>query len=202
MRRHGWGGDMPADDDEARRRILAAAKRLLHEQPDRAPSVSEVAARLSVTRQTVYRYVHSTRELLAATVQDGIEEFLDAIAAHLDGVTDPADAVVEGIAYTFEQIHERADLALLMAANGGPAHEFTSPVSLALGRSILGRLPVDWSAAGYVDAELDGLVEQMLRTLQSFIVDPGTPPRSPAEFRHYLHRWVGTAVQATTAVSD
>ena len=45
------------------------------------------------------------------------------------------------------------------------------------------------------------LVEQMLRSLQSFLVDPGAPPRSGADLRRYLHRWVGPAVTAGAPLS-
>lgn len=196
MRRHGWGGDIPADDDEARSRILDAARELIRLDPTTAPSISQVAERLSVTRQTVYRSFSSTHALLVASVSEGIDAFLDDIAHHLDGVTAAPDAVVEGIAYTYEQIHERPDLALLVLSGRGPSQEITAPTALALGRSILDRLAVDWPDAGYGDAELDELVELMLRTLQSFIVDPGSPPRTPAQLRAYLHRWVGPAVAA------
>jgi AcrR family transcriptional regulator len=194
MRRHGWGGDIPRDDDEARARILATARELLRQRPDAAPSISEVAERLSVTRQTVYRYFPNSSTLLAASVSEGIDAFLDDISVHLRGTSDAADAVVEGIAYTYEQIHQRSDLALLIAAGGTSVREITSPTSLALGRSILERLPVDWAAAGYDDTTLDGLVELMLRTLQSFIIDPGNPPRSSEGFRTYLRRWLAPSI--------
>ncbi len=187
---------MPADDAAATARILAAARALLRERPSSAPTISEVADRLSVTRQTVYRYFASSHALLVASVDDGVAEFLDDIARHLRDESSPAEAVIEGIAYTYEQMHRRTDLSLLLAASGSSAHEVTSETSLALGRSILERLPVDWSAAGYDDDELNELVELMLRTLQSFVVDPGDPPRSPAEFRVYLRRWIGPAVAA------
>ena len=201
MRRHGWGGNLPENDDEARARILAAAKELLEMRPTQAPSISEVADQLSVTRQTVYRYYPSSQALLTASVSDGIDAFLDDIARHLRRTTDPADAVVEGIAYTYEQMQQRPDLALLLATAGGPTQEITSPTALALGRSILERLPVDWSAASYRDEELNELVELMLRTLQSRIVDPGTPPRSARQLRRYLHRWIGPAVAPSAALT-
>ncbi len=201
MRRHGWGGDMPVDDDDATARILEAARALLQQRPDAPPTISEVAEQLSVTRQTVYRYFPSTHALLVASVSDGVGEFLDAIAEHLRDESSPAEAVIEGIAYTYEQIHRRADLSLLLAASGGSAQEVTSETSLSLGRSILDRLPVDWVAAGYDNVELNGLVELMLRTLQSFVVDPGDPPQSPGEFRAYLRRWVGPAVSAIVSTS-
>ena len=62
---------------------------------------------------------------------------------------------------------------------------------------MLDRFDVDWRASCYGDAELDDLTEYVLRTLQSFIVDPGDPPARGAELRRYLGRWVGTAVSGT-----
>jgi len=34
------------------------------------------------------------------------------------------------------------------------------------------------------------------RTLQSLVIDPGDPQRSPAELRAYLSRWIAPAVRA------
>jgi AcrR family transcriptional regulator len=184
---------MPIDDDEAVARILATAKALIAEHPGAAPTMAEVADRLSVTRQTIYRYYPSAQDLLVAAVSDGVGAFLDDIAAHLAHQTSPAEAVIEGIAFTYEQIQQRPDLSLLLTASAS-SKEVTSETAVDLGRSILTRLPVDWAEAGYDDVELDELVEVMLRTLQSFMVDPGDPPRSPAALRSYLRRWVGPAV--------
>jgi AcrR family transcriptional regulator len=194
MRRHGWGGNIPSNDAEAAARILRAAQHLLAEHPDTAPTISEVSGRLSVSRQTVYRYFPSTHDMLVASVSGGIAEFLDAIARHLEGETSPSEAVIEGIAYTYEQIQCRPDLSLLLATGSQSVHEVTSESSMQLGRSILGRLPIDWEAHGYNDGELLGLVELILRTLQSFVLDPGHPPRSPLQLREYLRHWVGPAV--------
>lgn len=202
MRRHGWGGDMPVDDAAATARILDAARDLLREHPGAAPSISQVAERLSVTRQTVYRYFPSARALLIASVADGVAQFLTDVTAHLAARSSPVEAVIEGIAYTYEQVLQRTDLSLLIAASGSSPHDVTSPTAIALGRSILDRTTIDWTSAGYDDEELDGLVELMLRTLQSFVVDPGNPPRSPEELRMYLRRWVGPSVAVAPAVSQ
>ena len=190
---------MPLDDEEAVGRILAAAKTLVGEHPQAPPTIAEVAGRLSVTRQTVYRYFPGAQDLLVAAVSEGVGAFLDDVAAHLAGQTAADEAVVEGIAYTDEQIDERPDLRLL-CAQAGSSKGITSGLALQLGRSILERLPVDWVAYGYDDRELDGMVELMLRTLQSFMVDAGVPPRSPQEFRAYLRRWVGPAVTTSRPV--
>jgi len=196
MRRHGWSGDMPVDDDEARRRIIAAARASIDESG--GVSVSAVSASLGVTRQTVYRYFPTLEALLAGTAMSAVSGFLDRLAAELGSINDPTDAVVEGIAYTFEQLPHDRYLSLVMQP--GKASAFTagvtSDVAITFGRSILQRFDVDWPTAGFASNRLDELVEFMLRILQSLIVDPGRPQRTGDELRRYLREWVAPAVRA------
>jgi hypothetical protein len=56
------------------------------------------------------------------------------------------------------------------------------------------RADVAWSSLGFTDAELDELAEHLLRIIQSFVLDPGRPPRRAAALRAYLRRWVAPAV--------
>jgi hypothetical protein len=70
----------------------------------------------------------------------------------------------------------------------------TSEVALQFANAMLRRFDVDWAALGFTDGELDELAEHLLRIIQSFVLDPGRPPRSPSEQRTYLRRWVGGAV--------
>src|SRR5688500_8062556 len=83
MRRHGWGGDPPRDDDEAIRRILDGAHRCIGRDGD--VGIAEVAREVGVTRPTVYRYFRTTDDLLVATATDDANAFLSRIEAHLDG---------------------------------------------------------------------------------------------------------------------
>jgi AcrR family transcriptional regulator len=201
MRRHGWSGDMPRDDDEAVGRIVAATRHTIEERG--TVSVSDVAQRLGVTRQTIYRYFPTQEALMAATALSAIGGFLDRLAAQLNSISDPTDAVVEGIAFTFEQIAEDRYLSLVFEP--GKASAFaagvTSDIAVALGRSILERFDVDWTGAGFADDKLDELVEVMLRTLQSLIVDPGRPARTGAKLRRFLKDWIAPSVRAHAAIS-
>ncbi|SEL97732.1 TetR/AcrR family transcriptional regulator [Rhodococcus maanshanensis] len=195
MRTHGWSGATPADDDEAIARILEAARRAV----DRSGgdiSITAVARDLGVTRQTVYRYFPTVEALLGATAIAQVDPFLDLLAAHLGGIRDPTEAVVEGIAYTLEQIPEEKYLSMVLAPGRASAFSagVTSDTALAFGRSILERFGVDWVEAGLAGANLDELVEHMLRIVQSFVIDPGRPRRSGAELRSYLRKWVAPAV--------
>ena len=67
----------------------------------------------------------------------------------------------------------------------------TSDVALDFAHSMLRRFDVDWAGLGFTDAELDELAEHLLRIIQSFVIDPGRPPRQGDELRDYLRRWVG-----------
>lgn len=195
MRRHGWSGDIPVDDEEAVRRIVSAARSSIDARG--SVSVSDVATELGITRQTVYRYFPTLDALMAGTALSAVEGFLDRLADDLQSITDPTDAVIEGIAYTLEQLPNDRYLSLVM--HPGRASAFaagvTSETAISFGRSILERFQVDWPAAGFSGRQLDELVEFMLRTLQSFILDPGGPDRHGKELRAFLRRWVAPAVQ-------
>ncbi|BCK54359.1 TetR/AcrR family transcriptional regulator [Nocardia wallacei] len=196
MRTHGWSGATPGDDDEAVQRILAAAAAAI-DRSGAEFTIAEVARDLGVTRQTVYRYFPSAEALLIATAVAHTEQFLDILADHLSGIHDPATAVVEGIAYTLERLPQDRYLGLLLAPGRAGAFSagVTSDTAMAFGRSILRRYSVDWAAAGLTDAALDGLVEHMLRIVQSFVIDPGRPPRTGRDLRDYLATWVAPALR-------
>ena len=198
VRRHGWGGELPADDDEARRRIVEAARSVARSTSS-APTIAEVAGALSVSRATVYRYFGSADSLLQAAASEGIASFLDEIAGRIASLPDPAAVVVEGIAFTFEEIERRRELALVLAPDRAPgARPVMSRAAVELGRSVLEATTTDWPAAGYPDDEaLDDLARFMLRILQSLLLDPGTPPLRGEHLRAWLRRWVAPAVATT-----
>lgn len=195
MRTHGWSGSAPATDEEAVQRILAAANKAIDARGADL-SIADVARTLGVTRQTVYRYFPSTDALLQAAAMQATGGFLDRIAARVAGMTDPAEAVTEGIATALEILPQDKHMGLLLGPDRGGAFsaEITSDVALELGRSVLRRFDVDWTAHGFADSDLDELAEHLLRTIQSFMLDPGRPPRQGTQLRHYLRRWVGGAL--------
>jgi hypothetical protein len=75
----------------------------------------------------------------------------------------------------------------------------TSDVSLQFAHSMVRRFDVDWPSLGFTDDDLDELAEHLLRIIQSFILDPGRPPRTGEDLRDYLRRWVGSAVTARSS---
>ncbi|MBP2456067.1 TetR/AcrR family transcriptional regulator [Mycolicibacterium lutetiense] len=203
MRTHGWSGSAPASDEEAIARILVAAGNAIDERGADF-SIADVARTLGVTRQTVYRYFPSTEALLVASAVQAASDFQHRVAAHLKGTTDPVEAVTEAIAVALEWLPEDKHIGLLVAPGRSPAHTegVTSDVAVDFARTMMRMLDVDWAAIGYTDADLDELAEHLLRIIQSFVIDPGRPPRTGEALRSYLRRWVGSAVVAGKLASE
>lgn len=195
MRSHGWAGNTPASDAEAIERILDAADKIIDERGP-AMRIADVARALGVTRQTVYRYFPGTQALLLASAMRSADGFLDRMAAHLKGVTDPVVAITEGMAFAVEELasDKQVEFVLNQRHRGGQKVSIISDTALAFGRSMLHRYDIDWERFGFDEAGLDELNEFSLRVLHSFLADPGRPPRSGADLRRYLTRWIGPAI--------
>ena len=197
MRTHGWGGTPPASDGEARRRILDATLACLDEQGT-SFGIADVARRLEVTRPTIYRYYSGTEDLLLAAVVDTTQGLMDRVWDGFPALTAPDEIVVEAVSRMLEQLPEERYLWLMLT--GGKARLFargvTSPMSMGLGESIVSRMPVDWEALGLTDATVAELTELIMRMIQSFMLDPGSPRRSPEDIRAFLDRWLAPSVRA------
>jgi len=194
VRTHGWSGAKPASDQEAVARILDAAGKTI-EVHGADFSISDVARTVGVTRQTVYRYFASTEALLIAAAVHAVDGFLDRLTAHMVGIRNPAEAVTEALATALEWLPREKYIGLLIAP-GGSAHieSVTSDIAQQFARDMVQRLDVDWAAEGYSGADLDELAEHLLRIIQSYVIDPGRPPRRGDQLRAYLRRWVGNAL--------
>lgn len=197
--RRGWGGSPPGNDEEASRRIVAAAVELIG-RTGAEISIADVAESLGVIRQTVYRYFPSADALMKAAAIASVDGFLDRLTEHVSGIEDPVEAMTEGVVYTLTEVRRTPHLGILLTGTYSNAHPegLTSQEARAFGMTMIRRFDVDWENYGYDDASLHELVEYVLRTMQSFFISPGNPPRSDDELRRYLRRWMGAAIMAET----
>lgn len=208
MRSHGWSGNTPTSDEEAINRILDAAENIIEERGT-SMRIADVARTLGVTRQTVYRYFPGTEQLLVATAMRSADGFLDHLAEHIQGETDPVSAMVEGMAYTIETLGHDSQIGLLLSRRqrGGSVASITSDTARTFGRAMLHRFDVDWGEQGYDENALDEMAEFCIRVLHSILIDPGHPPREGVGLRQFLARWIGPSIvyphlaRAMTALS-
>lgn len=195
-RRHGWAGDPPRSEDEAVKRIVTAAIEQMTLTQGGDISIADVAKSLGVIRQTVYRYFPSAEVLMKAAAIGSVEAYMTRLQDHLHGIENPSDALLEAVAFTIEEIPRTPHIGIFVqqprvAAIGA---DITSKRAAAFGREMLARFDVDWAAAGFDDALLDDVVEIALRTMQSFFISPGDPPRDGAQLRFFLSRWLGGTI--------
>lgn len=195
---HGWQGNPPGTENEARRRIVEAATACLDEFGLAKTSLSDVATKAGVTRQTVYRYFPSLADILVAVAVAGAEEFAERMERHLAAFGSAEDAAVESVVYAVRTVPAEPYLSLLLRA--GETDSFTagvtSPLAFSLGARILQNLPVDWSAAGITtDEDLQGLAEILMRLFMSFMQYPSTPPLTDDQLRALVRRWLGPALR-------
>jgi AcrR family transcriptional regulator len=199
MARKGWGGSPPADDAEARKRIIDAALRLVDRRGAAQTTVSDIADELGITRRTVYRYFTGTDELFAAAAESALGGFvaqIDRVVADLD-VT---GQLVEVVAYIIERLPQEPQLALLLANDRSNmfSRAMLTPDVIARCRAVLHHAKIDWDQLGFDDPTIDELVELLLRIIQSMVIAPPEPQRDAAELRAYLHRWIGPALAPRT----
>jgi AcrR family transcriptional regulator len=197
VRTHGWGGDPPTGDGEAVERIVAAAAACVDERGARA-DVAQVAERLGVTRQTVYRYFPTRDALFSATAGRAAGPFVERLAAHVAPIDDPAEALVEAVLFCLRELPVDRQLSVLFAPGRiGPS--MTGPRALDFARHVLRRLPIDLAALPGDD--VDRLAEHLLRLLQSLLLDPGTVARDPVDLRRFLELCLVPAVTGAGARS-
>lgn len=197
MARKGWAGSPPADDAEARKRIIDTALRLVDRRGAAQTTVAEIADALGITRRTVYRYFTGTEELFTAVAEVALGGFVVQIE-QLVADMDVTSQLVEIVAHIIERLPYEPQLVLLLANDRSNmfSRAMLTPDEIARCRAILHHAQIDWEQLGFDDPTIDELVEFLLRVIQSMVIAPPDPPRSSGELRAYLHRWIGPALTA------
>lgn len=195
MRSRGWAGSTPSSDEEAISRILSAVDDEIAEH-GAAIRLADIARRLGVTRQTVYRYFPNADALLIASAMRAVNGFIDQVVDHVSGLNDPVTAVVESVSFGVENLSGDPQLESLLARRdeGEAVTSLTSDTAIAFCVSVFHRLDVDWELHGFDTAALRELAEMTLRTIQSLLTDPGQAPRTGSALRRFVTRWLGPAI--------
>ncbi|OBK20920.1 TetR family transcriptional regulator [Mycobacterium asiaticum] len=195
MRSRGWAGATPGSDEEAIARILNAVDEVVAEHGP-AIRLADVARKLGVTRQTVYRYFPNADALLIASGMRAVNGFIDQVVQHVSGLNDPVSALVEIISFAVENLIGDPQLESLLAPRpeGEAATSLSSDTAITFCLSAFHRLDVDWKLHGFDATALAQLAEMTLRTVQSLLTDPGQPTREGLALRRFVAQWLGPAI--------
>lgn len=196
MGRKGWGGAPPADDEEARKRIVDAAIHSMERRGPKGTSLSIIAADLGITRPTVYRYFATIDELVTAAGDVALGGWTARIADLTSGIDDPVALLVEAVAYLVERLPQEPLLTSLLETDRTRllSRQMVMGESIARSRILLQHTGIDWDALGYRGSDFDDLVEYLLRIIQSMVLVPPHPPRTASELRAMLRHWIGPVV--------
>ncbi len=196
MGRKGWGGAPPADDEEARKRIVDAAIRSMERRGSRGTSLSTIAGDLGITRPTVYRYFATIDGLITTASDVALGGWTARIADLTSGIKDPVDLLVEAVAYLVERLPQEPLLMTLLETERTRlmSQQMVMGESIARSRVLLEHTGIDWAALGYRGKDFDVLVEYLLRLIQSMILVPSQPPRTARQLRATLRHWIGPVV--------
>lgn len=203
MRRHGWGGDLPKDEDEVRSRIIEAAMTCVEELGPGKTNLAAVAAELRITRQTVYRYYPSTEDLFAAVAEVAAERFMTGVEKVLRDTLaktgDPVEALIEAVVYSVEHVPKEPLLNVSSAQiePGRAARLMASAEAVEIGSTAIRSLGSAWESLGFGPKDLDELTEVLERTVQSLLMSPSEPPRSRRQLRAFLNRWLGPYLRSS-----
>lgn len=194
-----WHGETPKDDEEARDRIIQAAKRCIARDGVSGANIAAVAAEVGVTRRTVYRLFESSEQLIRTIAAESTGVTLNKMIAHVNSFSGFEERLVEALLYLRKAIPKDSVLGdyFSVQRNGRTrvAEAFT-PDSLEFSLQML-KMIYPGSSKGIDDALFRQLAEHMQRLLLGFILAPGASIATDKAAREYLDRWFVPAVTTT-----
>lgn len=183
-----------------RERIIAAAEELTIADGFGALTMTGLASRVGVSRQTIYNEVGSKPELAEAMVLEQLASFLDVVVDAFDRHRDDAVAAIRGATRGVLRLAERNALlrSVVSSSHGGdndllPFLTTRSESLLEMARSVvmtqLRPLTPDLSPK-----ERAAFVDMVVRTVLSHVMKPsGSPEATAASVGLVMARVLGAA---------
>ena len=194
-----WHGAAPKDDDEARERIIDAAKRCIARDGVTGANIAAVAEEVGVTRRTIYRLFESSEHLIQTIAAQSTGVTLNKMIAQVNRSATFQQRVVEAIVYLRKAIPEDPVLSgyfSLHTQKKGNIEAAFSAESLEFSVQML-KMIYPGSTRHIDDALLRQLAEYMQRLLLGLIIAPSKAVASDKALREYLQHWFVPAVETT-----
>ena len=189
-RRVTWSGDLPADSDDARQRILEAAVRCVSRVGVERTSTALIAREAGVSRPTLYAYFANREEIVVQAAEQAVMAIIERLQEHCRGFQSPADRVVEALMFAVEHIRTEPAMAVYYEPGNvrlgplGADEIYFATQALAPAAEISRRLKSSMADA----------TELFARMMISMLTRGPASPRTPKQDRAYLHRWLPQAL--------
>ena len=190
MRRVAWSGDAPANEDEARRRIMEAAVRCVEQHGIERTSVAMIAAEAGVSRPTLYAYFENRDEIVTHAAIAATESFVGRVVAHARRFDTAAERLVEATLFSVRGIRREPALAMRFRAGGLLSGPLTAD-ELHYAKVCLA--PVV-ELAPELEPWIDEAAEVSTRVVISLLSRDPVLPRTEPQEREFLHRWLPAAL--------
>jgi AcrR family transcriptional regulator len=193
---------MPTNDWLAERRtevaadrILDAAEKLFTRHDPRSVGMNEIAKAAGCSRATLYRYYENREALRTAYVSRETHRLFQAVGQQINGVEDPREKLVAGIAEALRLVRESPALSAWFATAAPPiGAELAeqSDVIAALTNTFVNSLGAD------DPANVAGRGRWLVRVITSLLIFPG---RDEADERAMLTEFVAPVMVPVKQVS-
>ena len=195
-----WKGKPPKDDEEARERIIQAARACIKRDGVTGANISAVAKQVGVTRRTVYRLFDSTGHLIQTIAAQSTGVTLNKMMAHVNNYPSFQERVVEAIIYLKKAIKKDSFLKVYFSTDASSGNQLSiadtfTPEALELSFQMLKVLyPQD---SRELDQQLfRQLAEHIQRILFSLVLTPSPSTDTDSPLREYLNNWLTPGVDA------
>jgi AcrR family transcriptional regulator len=172
--------------------ILRAAKKCYLSDGIAGTGMREVAASAGVARSTLYRYFPSRDDVLVATIKLEMEASNARIGESLQGLSDPAELIVEGLIMAIKDIQRQPLLRAVFASDEDAVARrviWNSDIIVRFGEEMMDSVVQPALNAKLLHTEVrpEILVEWVYRVLLSFLTLPSNWIKSDEQLRATLH---------------
>jgi AcrR family transcriptional regulator len=156
-------------------------------------TAADIAAAAGISRATLYRRFGSHESIFLAVLERESEAMAAEVQAHLSGIDDPAERLVESMMFSVAQIGGRPVHAAIFtgeSAAWAAGRAIRMEALRRIGAAAVRPLLSDAMDSGVLsDEDVAGLVDWILRILLSYAAIPGPVDLSPAAIRRQLRSW-------------
>jgi AcrR family transcriptional regulator len=184
---------MSSRPDDQKAAVLDAAANCYLRLGVAKTTAADIAAAAGISRATLYRRLGSHESIFLAVLERESEAMAAEVQAHLSGIDDPAERLIESMMFSIGQIRSRPVHAAIFtgeSAAWAAGRAIRMEALRRIGAAAVRPLLSDALDSGALsDEDVAALIDWILRILLSYAAIPGPAELAPAAIRRQLTSW-------------